>query len=254
MLLHAQPLFCSGPPPAGPSIALNAICGVCLEMDTVCFDHRTDLLLCTYCGSTMIPHHTDNYVRASRKLHLPRAFSDNFYKRVCHFRAWLKRIQGIEKNKITAADIATIKEHFRKENHKTVHYWNVRNTLRELHMNKYYSHTVFIMSQLRGCPLVRMERNQEQLLVQDFMQLQETFNSVQHRRVNMLSYPFLIKKLCELRGWMQMAETIPTLKSSTRILLQDELWKIICEQKNWPFIPTRQWSALETHSLSSRPR
>jgi hypothetical protein len=51
-----------------------------------------------------------------------------------------------------------------------------------------------------------------------------------------------------------MARIIPTLKSGLRIMMQDDLWRKICEYNGWRFIPTPQWTSLETHSLSSKPR
>ena len=217
-------------------------------------DTKMDVMVCAQCGCHEIYQDYITYTNKSRKLDVARKLSDNFYKRVVHFRYWLKRIQGKERHRVTSQEIEQVRQLLLKENHQGIHYWNVKNCLHKLGLQRHYNHCVYIMSQLRGRPLVTMTRNQEQILVEMFMKLQDSFVLLSHTRVNMLSYPFVIRKLCELKGWFNMARIIPTLKSNLRIMMQDDLWRKICESKGWRFIPTPQWSFLETRSLSGRAR
>lgn len=223
-------------------------CGKCFEED-MRIDTRQDCLQCSYCGETTINPVNEQYVMKCRKQHIKRKFSDNFYKRVVHFRYWLRRLQGKERNKVTADVINKVRDLLINENKTAIHYWNIRNALRTLKLQKYYDNCVYIMSELRGKPLVNLSRNQENVLIEMFMSLKEAFSSLHQVRINMLSYPYLIKKLCEIKGWYNMARVIPTLKSHCRIVMQDELWRRICVYKGYRFIPTPQWT-----SLGSRPR
>lgn len=250
---HVDPLFVSGFP-SEPCIRIAVhLCPRCFEED-MRLDLQMDLTTCAVCGYQEIREMHEHYKRDTRKQTVARKLSADFYKRVVHFKYWMKRLQGKEKNKVTAQDVEEVKQLLIKDNLQGVHYWNVRSCLQRLGMQKHYAHCVFIMSQIRGRPLVNLTRNQEQILVEMFMKLQEPFALLNSKRVNMLSYPYVLKKLCELKGWFNMARIIPTLKSGIRIMMQDDLWRRICEHRGWRFIPTPQWSSLETRAPSSRPR
>lgn len=228
------------------------MCSECFENE-LHYHPQLDLLKCSYCGKEFVYEEPINYKRSSRRMVMARRFSSDFYKRVVHFRFWLKRIQGKEKNKVTAKVVQDVADLLIKDNCRGVHYWVIRNALKRLGYQEFYDNSVYIMSRIRGTPLVSLTKNQETVLVQMFMELEQVFSSLRHSRVNMLSYPYVIKKLCELKGWNAMARIIPTLKSHTRIILQDELWRKICEQKQWRFIPTAQWTSLETRAPNGTP-
>lgn len=246
-------LFTAGLPTEPAVRIATHVCPQCFEED-MRVDMRLDLKVCAYCGCQEIHDELYSYKPKSRKQIVARKLSSDFYKRVVHFKFWLKRIQGKERNDVTKEEIQQVKQLLAKDNLQGIHYWNIRNCLQRLGLQKHYCHCVFIMSEIRGKPLVTMTRNQEQVLVEMFMKLQEPFASLVKYRVNMLSYPFVIKKLCELKGWFNMARVIPTLKSGGRIMMQDDLWRKICDVRGWRFIPTQQWSSLETRSISSKPR
>lgn len=217
-------------------------CCSCLEED-MRYDSKQDSLVCAYCGNISLPQDSSQYVFKSRKQHIKRKFSDNFYKRVVHFRYWLRRLQGKEKNKVTKEVIDKVRNLLINENKTAIHYWNIRNALRTLKLQKYYDNCTYIMTELRGKPLVNLSRSQETILIEMFLGLRESFVSLQKVRINMLSYPYVIKKLCELKGWHNMAKIVPILKSHCRIVMQDELWRRICIHKGFRFIPTPQWTS-----------
>lgn len=253
MVPPTDPLFTYDVPrEPGVRIATH-ICPQCFEED-MRVDSKMDVMVCAYCGCEELNDFDVSYNYKSRKLEVARKLSGNFYKRVVHFKFWIQRVQGKERHNVTAEDILAVRNLLLKDNVRGIHYWNVRGCLQRLGLQRHYSHCVYIMSRLRGRPLVTMTRNQEQVLVEMFLRLQEPFSKLTLSRVNMLSYPYVLKKLCELKGWFNMARIIPTLKSGLRIMMQDDLWRKICEYNGWRFIPTPQWTSLETHSLSSKPR
>jgi hypothetical protein len=226
-------------------------CKDCLE-ETMRYDSRLELMVCIECGSQAIHVETPSYVRSSRALMTARMFSNDFSKRLSHFRFWLKRIQGKERHHVTDQVIQDVRALLSQDNCRGIHYWTIRNALRRLGYQIFYDNTVYIMGKIRGTPLVMMTSSQEQQLIKMFLELQKAFEALHNRRVNMLSYPYLIKKLCELKHWHRMAKVIPTLKSRTRIIIQDELWHTICEYNKWPFIPTMQWTYLDTRSVDGK--
>ena len=223
------------------------LCSSCWE-DTLCYDRREDVMKCMHCGHDEMYVPSENYIRSSRKTLVARKYSAECYKRVVHFKFWVKRLQGKEQNKITAAMIEEIKHLMIKDNYQGIHYWNTRNAMKRLGYSQFYDNTIYIMSRIRGTPLVRLSKKQEQMLLQMFLDMQEAFYEVSENRANMLSYPYIIKKICEIKKWHHMAKVIPTLKSHTRIHLQDELWKRVCHRMNWEFSPTEKWTWLETRA------
>jgi hypothetical protein len=57
-------------------------------------------------------------------------------------------------------------------------------------------------------------------------------------RVNFLNYYYTIYKLCELLNQKEFLPFFPMLKDREKIIEQDEIWKQICKELNWRFIPT----------------
>jgi hypothetical protein len=228
------------------------MCRHCCEYE-MRYNSYVDVMKCMYCGMEEVYDAPRQYVRASRKMTMPRRFSPDFYKRIVHFKFWLKRIQGKERHKVTCEVVDNVKALLEKDNCRKVHYWAVRNALKRLGYERFYDHSVYIMSRIRGKPLVNMTKNQEEVLVQMFLELEPIFCILKNIRVNMLSYPYVIKKLCEIKGWHAMARIIPTLKSHTRIVMQDEMWRRICHEKGWTFTPTAQWTSLETRAPNGKP-
>ena len=209
------------------------VCSVCYE-EAYMHNERLGVLVCGYCGEQAPYHEHFTYKPFSRARILPRLISDDFYKRTIYFRDWLRRLQAKDRCHITAEELKTIRQHVIIP----ISYWEVKATLKRLRLQKYYDHVVFIMKELRGKPLFEMTRAQEEVLIRSFCQLQKAFLTLSRSRVNMLSYPYLIAKLCELQGWRKVAKVIPTLKSPARIRDQDELWYSLCQQMRWPFIAT----------------
>jgi hypothetical protein len=205
-----------------------------------------------HCGHDEMYVAPENYIRSSRKTLVARTYSPECYKRLVHYKFWIKRLQGKEQNKVTTTMIEEIKNLMIKDNYQGVHYWNTRNAMKRLGYSLYYDNTIYIMSRIRGTPLVQLSKKQETILIQMFLNLQHAFLQVSHGRANMLSYPYIIKKICEIKKWNNMARVIPTLKSHLRIHIQDELWKKVCVQMGWPFIPTERWTLLETRAPNCR--
>jgi hypothetical protein len=228
------------------------MCRQCCEYK-MRYNSYVDVYKCMHCGMEEVYDAPQQFVRASRKMSMARRFSPDFYKRIVHFKFWLKRIQGKERHKVTGDVVDNVHALLIKDNCRKVHYWAVRNALKRLGYERFYDHSVYIMSRIRGTPLVDMTKNQEEVLVRMFLELEPIFYILKDNRVNMLSYPYVIKKLCEIKGWHAMARIIPTLKSHTRIVMQDEMWRRICHEKGWIFTPTAQWTSLETRAPNGRP-
>ena len=72
-----------------------------------------------------------------------------------------------------------------------------------------------------------------------FMELQAPYSKFcPGDRVNFLNYYYTAYKLCELLGETQYLEFFPMLKDLDKRIEQDNIWKKICEELDWSFIPT----------------
>lgn len=223
-------------------------CSQCWSAEDTILDQRSDLLVCQFCGHTDIPPSTDDFTRASRQLYRPRKYSNNFYKREVHFRTWLMRLQGKERRRVPGFVVERIQQLMDADNISQTNYWVIRGLLKRLKLTKYYTNANQIGNIIRGHPAFRLSVSHEKELVRLFLSLQPVYEQISHERVNMLHYPYVIKKLCEHKGWTRMAAVIPLLKSSSRIQVLDTLWKRICHIKGWAFQATVLHSKLDTRN------
>jgi len=168
----------------------------------------------------------------------PRQVSTNIYKRCNHFKYWLKRIQGKEKNKITKEDLAVITQEIRSQHisEDYLNYHQIRSVLKKLKLQKYYINTFSIQRYITGEWILELTLAQEKVLLDMFVQIQESFQENSLGRVNMLSYTFILTKFCEILEWNDMATIIPSLKTRSKLYKQDQVWKEICNTLGWKFI------------------
>jgi hypothetical protein len=187
-----------------------------------------------------------------------RQYNPDFYKRIGHFKQWLNRLQGKEKNNITSLEINQIRKLLNVENTKKISFWTIKNALRRLNLKKHYSHTAFIMKEIRGYPVFEMSIQQQESLLRMFTSLSDVYEQVVKQftktRVNMLSYPYIIRKLCELKRWHRVSKVIPFLKSHSSIIQQDQIWSLVCRLKGWTFIPTKPWLEVDHRSADRKPQ
>ena len=79
----------------------------------------------------------------------------------------------------------------------------------------------------------------EEKLCTLFMEIQRPYAKYcPEDRVNFLNYYYTIYKLCELLEEDEFLSYFPMLKDREKRIEQDAIWKNICEDLNWEFIPT----------------
>ena len=79
----------------------------------------------------------------------------------------------------------------------------------------------------------------EDTLCNLFVELQSPYSKYcPDDRVNFLNYYYTAYKLCELLGEAQYLEHFPMLKDREKRIEQDSIWRKICEELDWEFIPT----------------
>lgn len=162
------------------------------------------------------------------------------YKRINHLREILAQFQAKETTQIPDEVIEQIKLQLKKERITLADLTNkkTKEILKNLKYNKFYEHIPFIKEKLGIKPPV-MSQELEDKLSNLFMEIQTPYSKFCPKdRVNFLNYYYTIYKLCELLGETQFLEYFPMLKDREKRIEQDSIWKKICRELDWEFIPT----------------
>ena len=196
-------------------------------------------LICGKCGYT--EQIIINTERTSYK-DPPREVSYFAYKRMNHFNEWLAQFQAKESteisedvyNNIFTEITRNINIDIKKITHK-----QVREILKKIGYNKYYEHIPHIVNVLTGEKAPKLAPIEEEQLRNLFKEIQIPFsNNCPEERKNFLSYSYVLHKFCELLEYDYLLPNFPLLKSREKLQQQDKIWKCICKDLQWEYIPS----------------
>jgi hypothetical protein len=162
------------------------------------------------------------------------------YKRINHFREILAQFQAKETTQIPEQVLIDIKNQIKKEriNLETMNNKKAKDILKKLGYNKFYEHIPFIKDKLGIKPPV-MRPELEDTLCNLFLEIQKPYSKhCPNDRVNFLNYYYVLYKMCELLDEKIFLPYFPMLKDPLKRIEQDEIWKKICGELEWEFIPT----------------
>lgn len=202
-------------------------------------------MVCPGCGRTT-PYHEMNEKNMSFDDQVARAVvSHCAYKRINHYAEWLNSLQAREYTVIPDDVIQAVRAEFKKSRAATrsdITPTRVREYLRKLRLQKYYEHTHAICNALSGTPAPKLPPALENKLKTMFAQIQAPFDKwvkvVAPQRKNFLSYSFVLYKFCQLLGEDEYLPHFPLLKSRDKLYVMDQIWKKICEETRWEYIPS----------------
>jgi len=212
------------------------ICKYCYKGELIPLEDE-GVLICNLC-SRHIPYLIDNEKPSYKEA--PKEICFYAYKRINHFKEIIAQFQGKETTHIPKEVIENIKIQIKKERIDLSQLTNskTKEILKKLGYNKYYEHIPFIKDKLGIKPPI-MSPEFEDKLFNLFMELQKPYSKFcPDDRVNFLNYYYTAYKLCELLGETQYLEHFPMLKDREKRIEQDVIWKNICEELDWEFIPT----------------
>jgi len=196
-------------------------------------------LICKKCG------YTESIIINSDKTSYkdpPREASYFAYKRINHFNEWLAQFQAKETTEISEDVYCNIYKEIQKNINldiKRITSKQVRDILKKLEYNKYYEHIPNIINVLNGNKAPSLSRKEEEHLRSLFKDIQLPFsNNCPPDRKNFLSYSYVLHKFCELLEYDYLLPHFPLLKSREKLLQQDIIWKLICRDLNWQYIPS----------------
>lgn len=194
---------------------------------------------CIKCG------HTEYIVVESEKPN----YNDNIpekpsfpYKRSNHLGEWLAQFQGKESIEIPVEVYEKLCEELRKEritNIQEITPSRMRKLLSKIDLTKYYEHAIYIISKLSGLPPPSISRETEDKIKYMFDMVQEPFEKYcPPLRINFLNYSFILHKFFQLLDLDEYLMYFPLLKSRDKLREQDNVWKNICKDLRWQFIPS----------------
>ena len=164
------------------------------------------------------------------------------YKRENHFNEWISQFQGTESTTIPGEILQNLRYELQKERIKDLRditHPKVRAILKKLKLNKYYEHVPYITTILNGLTPPRMSQTLEAKLRLMFLEIQDPFErNCPKERKNFLSYSYVLYKFCELIGEDDFLPCFPLLKSKEKLKQQDIIWKKICKELSWEYLPT----------------
>ena len=164
------------------------------------------------------------------------------YKKENHLNEWILQFQGQEVTNIPDSVIEQLRGEFKKQKIKKVTEITrekVRTFLKKLKLTKYYEHSTHITHILNGLKPPDMSQALEDRLRLMFKEIQEPFeHNCPPERNNFLSYSYVLYKFCELLEEDDFLPFFPLLKSKEKLHQQDVIWKKMCKELQWEFIPT----------------
>lgn len=220
----------------------NNSCKNCKE-DNFEIDSKNGLIICTNCGSC--EQHYDysaNGMNYSDSKHIETVSQPFSYQRKNHFREWLNQLQGKEVTVIPDTVINLVLLEIKKEritNSDDITSERIKKYLKKLKLNKYYEHIPNLISKITNKPPLTITKDFEEVLLELFDKIQEPFKKhCPKDRKNFLSYSYTLHKFCKLLGKDEYLIYFPLLKSREKLFEQEKIWRGICDDLKWKFVPS----------------
>ena len=212
------------------------ICSYCHKGEYIPMDDE-GILMCNFCYSNK------KYLIENDKPSCkdpPKEICFYAYKKINHFKEILAQFQGKETTMIPDTVIQCLRNQIKKERIciDSLTYNDTKVLLKKLGYNKYYEHINFIKDKLGILPPI-ISQELEDTLCNFFMEIQYPYaRHCPDYRVNFLHYYYVLYKLFELLNETSYLKEIPMLKDRDKLIEQDIIWRKICEELDWKFIPT----------------
>lgn len=216
------------------------ICNLC-KSKNVFYETETAQNICTDCGCA-VHQLGEELTYKEEQEHNEKMVIQCGYKKENHLNEWILQFQGRETTNIPDIVIDQLRAEFKKQKIKKVTEITrekVRTFLKKLKMTKYYEHSTYITHILNGLKPPDMSQALEDRLRLMFKEIQEPFeHNCPPERNNFLSYSYVLYKFCELLEEDDFLPFFPLLKSKEKLHQQDVIWKKMCKELQWEFIPT----------------
>lgn len=202
-------------------------------------EHNTGILLCPGCGlqeQVLVDSDKPSYKDP------PKEITSFCYKRINHLNEFLAQFQAKETTEIPEELYNEILVEIKKEridNMVNITQKKMRQILKKIRRNDYYEHIPYIINQLNGLPPPVISPEVEDIVRSMFKEIQIPFEKYcPKKRTNFLSYNYVMYKFFELLELDKYLECFQLLKSRNKLYQQDQIWKNICRDLKWQYIPS----------------
>jgi hypothetical protein len=218
--------------------AENIPCTACGSTDTITYVLESQRVCCDCNAVEYVVLDNERAGNSS----MPKDGTVFHFKRQNHLIETLASCEGREHATIPNSVFGTILTELKKQkitNMVDVTKEQVKAILKKTQLSKYYEHCSYIVSQLSGKPTEPFPPALVQQFIKMFVQVQRPF--IKHAppiRKNFLSYKYVLYKFCELLEHDEYLDRFSLLKSGDKLSGQDMIWKKICYELQWQYIPT----------------
>jgi len=215
------------------------VCEICKQGELIPQDEE-GILICNniQCGK-FVTYIVDSSKPTNKEP--PNEVSYTAYIRLNHFKEILSQFQAKETTQIPEEVIEAIRARIKKEriqDMSLINYDKMRDILRKLGYNKYFEHIQYINSLFGVKPPIMNEELHETLCVL-FIEIQKPWAvHCPANRTNFFNYTYTLFQLCVLLDQTQYLPYIPMMKDREKQLEQDMIWKKVCQDLDWEFIPS----------------
>jgi predicted RNA-binding Zn-ribbon protein involved in translation (DUF1610 family) len=194
--------------------------------------------VCGHCGdTTAYADAKDRHFKETEQCNPP----STGYERKNHLNEWLARIQASERKMIPTSVIQGVQQKFDRwgVSPSCATYRTVRQFLKDDGEQRFFEHIpqiIGFLTQKRPAPIPETKLKRIRGI---FKELQSPFDEHKPKgRKNFLSYSFVLYKIFELLDLDEYLPYFPMLKSRSNLIKADILWRRLCGDCNYEFIPT----------------
>jgi hypothetical protein len=197
------------------------------------------IMICPDCGEQI-----DNIIDYDKPSYKdPQQENSKFkYERLKHFKDHLLRIQAKQSKQIPQIIYDVILYECAKNRITNLALLNEEmvklflSKYMEYGFNNYYENAYKIIYKLTNIEPLNVPVEIEEELCQMFLKIEEPFdNNKPNDRFNLISYPYVFYKLCEIKGYKEYLKYFNLLKTNDKLFEQDKTWKMICQANGWKF-------------------
>ena len=216
---------------------------------SVLMESSTHNYICSMCGlmqDTIVDFCLDTNVNFSDREKYSKTTMP--YEPLAHFKEHMSRLQGIERTEIPDIIIDAIKQRCfihrinPLKNPELLTYTRCRQFLQDEGFPGAFENICQIITRVTGGHRpVTFTQEQINILTMMFLQIQGPYEKIKLRvkRKNMLSYAYTTYKCAELLGYTFALPYLPLFRSQMNLQKADDIWKEICNELKWQFVPTR---------------
>lgn len=217
----------------------NSVLNICKNCNTdMVLNYSTGMFNCVNCGlcrNVIIDTDKQNHKEP------PKEMTSFSYRRINHLNEILSQIQGKETTDIPKEIYDEVYRELRKERFTDISKLTtdkLKKVLKKIGRSKYYEHIPYMVIQMGGIPPPVISPEVEEIIRDIFLKMQHPFNNCEKERTNFLTYTGVLYKIFELLDMDHYLKNFKFLKDDKKQYYQEQIWKQICEELGWEFIPS----------------